>query len=132
MCLATGEASGANLYGVLRFEPNLTTARVITISIGLSSSRRLIVNRGDAGPRLAVLAHDRAVANRLALGKKVVNVACVGIDYDRAWRLLSPFVASSISKVFLRRKTPRAVVGPQGLSCAAPITGLANRDPSKC
>ena len=96
MCLATGEASGANLYGVLRFEPNLTTARVITISIGLSSSRRLIVNRGHAGPRLAVLAHDRAVANRLALGKKVVNVACVGIDYDRAWHLLSPFVPSSI------------------------------------
>src|SRR4029077_20027948 len=48
----------------------------------------LAANRGQAGPSLGILTHDRAVANRLAFGQHVVNVAFVGIDQDRTWRFL--------------------------------------------
>src|SRR5262249_58212704 len=43
----------------------------------------------NAGPGLSILAYDRAVADRLTFGKHVVNVACGGIDQDRAWRFLA-------------------------------------------
>src|SRR5262249_4390194 len=45
----------------------------------------LAADRGNAGPGLSILAYDRAVADRLTFGKHVVNVACGGIDQDRAW-----------------------------------------------
>src|SRR5262249_62232306 len=42
-----------------------------------------------AGPSLSILAHDRAVADRLTFGQHQVNVARIGIDQDRAWRFLA-------------------------------------------
>src|SRR5262249_2572191 len=49
----------------------------------------LAAHRGHAGPSLRILAHDRAVADRLTFGKHVVNVAGGGIDQDRARRFLA-------------------------------------------
>ena len=54
------------------------------------------------GPSLGILTHDRAVANRLAFGQHVVNVASVGIDQDRAWRFL-PLVLNDLAPIGGRR-----------------------------
>src|SRR5262249_30515115 len=63
----------------------------------------LAAHCGHAGPGLSILAYDRAVADRLTFGKHVVNVACGGIDQDRAWRFLPvvyPGRPNSASKKF--------------------------------
>src|SRR5262249_31119054 len=44
----------------------------------------LAPDRGHAGPGLSILAHDRAVADRLTFREHVVNVTGGGIDQDRA------------------------------------------------
>src|SRR5262245_60066249 len=49
----------------------------------------LASDRGHAGPGLAILAYDCAVADRPAFGQHVVNGAYNGIDKDRAWRFLA-------------------------------------------
>src|SRR5262249_23071289 len=49
----------------------------------------LAPDRGHAGPGLSILAHDRAIADRLTFGKHVVNVTGGGIDQDRARRFLA-------------------------------------------
>src|SRR5262249_24407806 len=49
----------------------------------------LAADGGPDRPSLSVFAHDRAVANRLTFGEHVVDVACVGINQDRAWRFLA-------------------------------------------
>src|SRR6516165_9232211 len=66
-----------------RAEPPLLT-------LGWRPSRPffLAANCGHTRPGLSILAHDRAVAKRLASGQHVVNVACSGIDQDRARRFL--------------------------------------------
>src|SRR5262249_18479050 len=67
-----------------RAEPALLT-------LGRRPSRPLFLaaDRGHAGPRLSILAHDRAVADRLTVGQHVINVALGGIDQDSAWRFLT-------------------------------------------
>src|SRR5215831_18780073 len=58
----------------------------------------LAADRRHAGPGLALLAHDRAIADRLALAKHVVDVACVGIDHDSSWRFF-PVVIDSLTLI---------------------------------
>src|SRR5262249_56946012 len=58
----------------------------------------LAAHCGHAGPGLSILAYDRAVADRLTFGKHVVNVACGGIDQDRAWRFL-PVVSNDLPPI---------------------------------
>src|SRR5262249_23782812 len=67
-----------------RAEPPLLT-------LGRRPSRPffLAADRGHAGPCLTIFAYDRAIADRLASGQHVVNVASIGIHQDRAWRFLA-------------------------------------------
>src|SRR5262249_39247245 len=58
----------------------------------------LASDRGHAGPGLAILAYDCAVADRPAFGQHVVNVASIGIDKDRAWRFL-PTVCNDLTLI---------------------------------
>src|SRR6266478_10056469 len=55
----------------------------------------LAADCGHAGPSLSILAHDRAVADRLTFGEHVVNVALGGIDQDSARRFL-PVVSNDL------------------------------------
>src|SRR5262245_46847621 len=68
----------------------------------------LAADRGHAGPSLSILAHDRAVADRLTFGEYVVNVALGGIDQDSAWRFL-PVVSDDLTPIGGRN--PRLPVG---------------------
>src|SRR5215467_1262650 len=49
----------------------------------------LASDRGHAGPGLAILAYDCAIADRPAFGQHVVNEASIGIDQDRPWRFVA-------------------------------------------
>src|SRR6516165_9733683 len=49
----------------------------------------LAADRGYAGPGLAILAYDCAIADRPAFGQHVVNEASIGIDKNRTWRFLA-------------------------------------------
>src|SRR5262249_30977240 len=68
----------------------------------------LAADGGHARPSLSVFAHDRAVANRLTFGEHVVDVACVGIDQDRAWRFLA-VISNDLTPIGGRN--PRLPVG---------------------
>src|SRR2546430_12765596 len=94
------ERAGAHWIACTTFDivRKRTEPRLLTLGWRPSGPLFLAADCGQAGPRLAVLAHDRAVANRLALGKNVVNVACVGIDQDRAWRFL-PVVIDNLTPI---------------------------------
>src|SRR5262245_41372892 len=67
-----------------RAEPALLT-------LGRRPSRPLFLasDRGHAGPGLAILAYDCAIADRPAFGQHVVNEASIGIDKDRTWRFVA-------------------------------------------
>src|SRR5215468_8511958 len=58
----------------------------------------LAADCGNAGPSLSILAHDRAIADRLTFGEHVVNVARIAIDQDRAWRFLA-VVANDLTPI---------------------------------
>lgn len=60
------------------------------LTLGRRPSRPFFLasDRRHAGPSLAILAHDRAVANGLFCREHVVKKTRIGIDYDRAWRFL--------------------------------------------
>src|ERR1700751_269997 len=60
----------------------------LTFGWGPSGPFLLAADRGYARPSLSILAHDRAIADGLTFGEHQVNVACIGIDQDRAWRFL--------------------------------------------
>src|SRR5262249_1107708 len=61
------------------------------LALGRRPSRPffLAADRGHAGPGLTIFAYDRAIADRSAFGEHVINVACIGIDQDRARRFLA-------------------------------------------
>src|SRR6476660_2925317 len=98
------------------------------LTLGRRPSRPfcLAANRGHAGPSLGILTHDRAVANRLAFGQHVANVAFVSIDQDRAWRFL-PVVLNGLAPIGGR--DPRLLVGwvRQVLSVAYREIGVRHR-----
>src|SRR5262249_54722205 len=75
--------------------PAFAAARNVPMPPLLTRGRRpswpffLAADCRHARPSLRILAHDRAVADRLTFGQHQVNVARVGIDQDRAWRFLA-------------------------------------------
>src|SRR5689334_11654732 len=78
------ERAGAHWIGCAAFDVVRKRPQPPLLTFGRRPSRPLFLaaDRGHAGPSL--LADDSAVANRLALGKHVVNVARVSIDHDRS------------------------------------------------
>src|SRR5258707_5988833 len=92
--LAAGvKVEGAGTHWIVRTAFNIVRKRAEPplLALGRRPSRPffLAADRGHTGPGLSILAHDRAVANRLAFGQHVVNVTCIGIDQDSAWRFLA-------------------------------------------
>src|SRR5262249_49413764 len=85
------EGAGAHWIGCAAFDVVRKRAESPLLTLGRRPSWPffLAADCGHAGPSLGILAHDRAVANRLTFGEHVVNVALGGIDQDRAWRFLA-------------------------------------------
>src|SRR5262249_4790075 len=80
------------------------------LSLGRRPSRPffLAADRGHAGPGLTILSYNRAIADRPASGQHVVNVASIGIDQDRAWRLL-PVILNDLT--LIGGRNPRLLIG---------------------
>src|SRR5262249_29804789 len=97
---------GSTAFDVVRkraYPPLLTPGRRPSRPLFLAA------HRGHAGPSLSILAHDRAVANRLAVGQHVINVALGGIDQDGAWRFL-PVIPNDLTPIGGRN--PRLLGAP--------------------
>jgi hypothetical protein len=94
------ERAGAHWIACTTFDIVRKRTEPPLLTLGWRPSRPLFLaaDCGHAGSRLAAPAHDRAVANRLALGKNVVNVACVSIGQNRAWRFL-PVVIDNLTPI---------------------------------
>src|SRR5437870_9093851 len=101
--LAAGvKVEGAGTHWIVRTAFNIVRKRAEPplLTLGRRPSRPffLAADRGHAGPSLTILAHDRAVANRLTFGEDVVKVACVGIDQDSSCRFL-PVVSNDLTPI---------------------------------
>src|SRR5258707_4239186 len=123
--LAAGvKVEGAGTHWIVRTAFNIVRKRAESplLTLGRRPSRPffLAADCGHAGPGLGILTHDRAVAERLAFGEHQVNVACIGIDQDSAWRFL-PVVSNDLTpiggrnpRLFVRRGRPLLPVAPPG------------------
>src|SRR5258707_8936720 len=111
--LAAGvKVEGAGTHWIVRTAFNIVRKRAEPplLTLGRRPSRPffLAADRGHAGPSLTILAHDRAVANRLAFGQHVVDVARTGIDKDRA-RRFPPVVLNDLT--LIGGWNPRLLIG---------------------
>src|SRR5258707_5366608 len=81
---------------------------------------------GDARPRHRILADGDAIADRLAVIEHVIEIVIVGIDDDRAGRLLAVVVDDGAA---VRLGQPSAGVThlSQPIPVARPGTALASR-----
>src|SRR5215470_11934793 len=77
--------------GCTAFDIVRKRAEPALLTLGRRPSRPLFLasDRGHAGPGLAILAYDCAVADRPAFGQHVVNEASISIDQDRPWRFVA-------------------------------------------
>src|SRR5262249_18020403 len=85
-------------------------AEPLLLTLGWRPSRPffLVAYRGHARPGLTILAHNRAVADRPASWQHVVNIASIGIDQDRAWRVLAVILNDL---TLIGGRNPRLLIG---------------------
>src|SRR5262249_60722223 len=117
--------------------PAFAAARNVPMPPLLTRGRRpswpffLAADCRHARPSLCILAHDRAVANRLTFGQHQVNVARVGIDQDRAWRFLA-VISNDLTPIGGPHPPPPAGRGRPVLPGARRANGVRHGTRRRC
>src|SRR5882757_4713086 len=85
----------------------------------------LAADLGDAGPTLRLLAHGHTIAERLLVRQHVVEIARIGVDHDRAGRLLA-MESDDLLLILRRNAGPRVGRRGQELAVARRKVGVGH------